>query len=135
MPYTIPTAAEFKARHSKFTAVPDALVTSMIAEAARTVTISWCETDYADGIMYLAAHLMVEEGAIAVAGGSTSAPNVTGPVKKMKADEVSVEFDTPGARMESKLAGIYGSTIYGRRYIELAMRNGNGATGGAVLVV
>ena len=135
MAYVIPTAIQFKARHSKFTAVDDVLVTSMLAEAARTVTIAWAEDDYADGIMYLAAHLMVEEGLIAVAGGSTSAPNVTGPVKKMKADEVSVEFDTPGARLKSQLAGIYGSTIYGRRFIELAMRNGYGATGGAVLVV
>lgn len=124
MPYTIPTAAEFKARHGKFTAVADALVTAMLTDASRSVTTSWIEADYQDGIMYLAAHLMVEEGALNAASSPSS---TTGPVQEIKAGDVTVKFDQTGSRYDGELGKTYGSTVYGRRYLELARRNGASA--------
>lgn len=130
MTHTIPTAATFKARHPRFAAVADATADIYMAEAARTVTTMWAEADYGDGIMYLAAHLMLEEGALAPTG---AAPGVSGQTKRVKAGEVEKEYAIRDLPADTGL-GLYGSTIYGRRYLEVAARNG-GNSAAAVLVV
>ena len=132
MAHTIPTAATFKARHPRFAAVSDASVNLYVAEAARTVTTVWAEADYADGIMFLAAHLMVMEGALAP---TAVALGVGNQIKKTKAGEVEVEF-AADAKPDgtSRLWQTYRATIYGQRYLELASRNG-GASDAAILVV
>ena len=132
MAHTIPTAATFKARHSRFAAVSDATVNLYIAEAARTVTTAWDENDYGDGIMYLSAHLMVMEGAIAPTGVSLGIGNQ---IKKTKAGEVEVEFATDAKKTGNGFSrDVYDATIYGQRYLELAARNG-GMLAPVVLVV
>lgn len=133
MSHAIPTAAAFKARHPRFAAVADATVNVYIAEAARTVTTAWSHDDYADGIMYLAAHLMVMEGALAP---TAVALGVGNQIKSTKAGEVEVEFaaDAKPDGTSSRLWQNYGATIYGQRYLELASRNG-GASDAAILVV
>lgn len=133
MAYTIPTAPTFKTRHPRFAAVADGTVTLYITEASRTVTEAWSETDYGDGIMYLAAHLMVMEGAIDPTGVALGVGNQ---VKKTKAGEVEIEFatDAKPAGNVSLLRSTYGLTIYGQRYLELAGRNG-GVSDAAILVV
>ena len=127
MPYTVPTASEFKARHAKFDAVADGVVDALLAEASRTVTEDWHEDDYQDGAMYLAAHLIISEG---LADAAPSVANTSGALVKLKADETEATFDTPGKRMSGNLAAVYGSTFYGRRFLEIAQRNGYLGEGG-----
>lgn len=132
MSYTIPDATAFKTRHPRFAAVSDGTVTLYIGEASRTVTERWSEDDYADGIMYLAAHLMVCEGAIAPTGVALGVGNQ---IKKTKAGEVEVEFATDDKGFGNGLVmRSYSSTIYGQRYLELSSRN-VGVAGPAVMVV
>jgi len=129
MAHTAPTAAVFKARHPRFAAVGDDTVALYLAEAGRSVTTAWSEDDYADGIMYLAAHLMFAEGALDPTG---AAPGTAGQVKKVKAGEVEAEFAVEPGR--AGMWSSYEATIYGRRYLELASRNG-GQPNAAILVV
>lgn len=132
MAHTIPNAAAFKARHPRFSALADATVNLLIAEAARTVTTDWSEDDYADGIMYLAAHLMVMEGLLNPTGAALGVGNQ---VKKTKAGDVEVEFATnSGAISATNVRDLYSRTSYGQRYLELAARN-VGVGSPAVLVV
>lgn len=117
MSYDLPTAAQFKARHTAFAAVADATVDAFLAEALNSVSAYWSEADYKPAVMYLAAHLMTEEGA---AGGQSSVA-AAGPIKRVKADTVEIEY-----------AGLYGldatlgTTVYGRRFQELRKRNSPG---------
>lgn len=129
MAHVIPTAATFKARHARFAAVADATCEIYLDEASRTVTTSWTERDYGDGIMYLAAHLMVMEGA-----GGGSAIGVSGTISKVKAGDVETEFRATRGTASGKIWTTYGATIYGQRYLDLAARNG-GQSDAAVLVV
>lgn len=133
MTYAVPSAATFKARHPRFAAVSDGTVDLYLAEASRTVGEAWSDDDGPDGIMYLAAHLMVLEGAIAPTG---IAMGVGNQVKKVKAGDVETEFSTDAAPsgISGKLWANYGRTIYGQRYLELAARN-TGAASASVVVV
>lgn len=127
----LPTASEFKARHPRFGAVGDVTVDLYLAEAGRTVDEDlWAAADYADGVMYLAAHLMLEEGALDPTG---AAPGTSGRIKRTKAGEVEVEFQSPPVGGSGRSDALYGGSVYGRRYLELASRNGCG--GPTVLVV
>lgn len=131
MSYTTSTASEFKARHPRFAALADGVVDAYLGEAALDV-VDWSDTDGPVGIMLLAAHLMVEEGAIAP---TKTALGVGNQIKKVKAGEVETEFATERpAGISGKLWATYGSTVYGRRYLALAARN-TGPTDAVVLVV
>lgn len=125
MSYTVPTAATFKARHPRFAALADGAVDLYLAEASATVGTKWEDADGPAGIMYLAAHLMTLEGALAP---TKLAPGVGNQVKKVKAGDVEAEFAVNGTETG------YDATIYGKRYAELAARNG-GLGSAAVLVV
>lgn len=129
----LPTAEEFKARFPRFSAVGDTTVNLYLAEAGRTVSEDcWRAEDYADGVMYLSAHLMVEEGAVNPTGPSAG---TSGAIKKAKAGAVEVEFQSQNMGGDtSRLWATYGTTIYGKRYVELLSRQGNGGQP-AVLVV
>lgn len=133
MSYDVPTAAAFIVRHPRFAAVAEGTITAYLAEASRTVTTAWSEGDYADGIMYLAAHEMVMEGAIDPTGVALGVGNQ---VKRTKAGSVEIEFDTAAqlAGNSGQLWATYGATIYGKKYLDLAARNG-GQSDAAVLVV
>jgi hypothetical protein len=133
MTYTIPTAAQFKARHLRFAAVADGTADAYLAEASRTVGFGWSDGDGPDGIMYLAAHMMVMEGALDPTKTSLGVGNQ---IKKVKAGEVETEFATDAKPdgISGKFWATYGSTFYGRRYLDLAARNG-GQGDAAVLVV
>ena len=123
MAYTVPTATEFKARHARFAGIADGTVNAYLSEASSSVT-GWSDADGPAGIMYLAAHLMIMEGA---AAPTKVAPGVGTQIKKVKAGEVETEFAV-------KDAVGYKATVYGERYLELAARNG-GINSAAVLVV
>lgn len=125
MAYTVPTAAEFKARHIRFASIADGTVTAYLAEAGARVGASWSDADGPAGIMYLAAHMMIMEGA---AAPTKTAPGVGVQVKKVKAGEVETEFAIDQSRG-------FSATVYGEQYQELANRNGTGTVSAAVLVV
>lgn len=125
MAYTVPTATEFKARHARFAAIADGTVTAYLTEAAGMVGTGWADADGPAGIMYLAAHLMIMEGA---AAPTKVAPGVGNQVKKVVAGEVETEFAIEASKG-------YAATVYGERYLELANRNGLGPRSAAVLVV
>lgn len=114
MSHTVPSAADFKARHPTFASVADGTVSAMLAEASRSVSTCWAEEDYADAIMYLTAHLIAEENS----AGGVSAASKAGPIKRVKADTVEIEY-MAGAVSDAAL----GATIYGRRFLALRARN------------
>jgi len=120
MSYTVPSAAEFKERHPAFASVADATVNAMLAEASRSVSTCWSADDYADAIMYLAAHLIAEEQS----GGGITAASKQGAIRRVKADTVEIEY--AGRMSWGQLDAIYGSTVYGRRFVALMRRNSPG---------
>lgn len=117
MSYALPTATEFKARHVAFAAVADGTVDIFLAEAERSVSTDWSEGDYTDGIMYLAAHLYSEEQS----SGGIKAASKAGPIKRVKADTVEIEY-AGSFLVDANLS----STIYGRRFLALRQRNSPG---------
>ncbi len=133
MAYTVPTAATFKARHPRFASVTDGTVDLYLAEAGNQVGTEWADTDGPAGIMYLAAHMMIMEGALAPTKVSLGVGNQ---IKKVKAGEVETEFATDAKPdgISGKLWATYGRTIYGQRYLDLASRHG-GQSDAAVYVV
>lgn len=131
---SIPSAATFKARHPRFAAVADGTVDLYLAEAGNEVRETcWDAADYPVGVMYLAAHMMVMEGALAP---TKTALGVGNQIKKVKAGDVETEFstDAPNSGIGGQLWATYGQTEYGRRYLALARRNG-GVSDAAVFVV
>lgn len=123
MTYAVPSAATFKARHPRFASVSDGTVTLYLTEAGTYVGTGWDDADGPVGIMYLAAHLMIMEGAISPTGVSIGVGNQ---IKKVKAGEVETEFSTDAKSdgISGKLWATYGRTFYGQRYLDLAARNG-----------
>ena len=115
MTYTLPTAAEFKARHVLFADLTDAYVNTMIAEASRFVDETWCEDDYQPAIMFLAAHNAVGEGAL---GGRT---DTSGVIASEKLGDASINYG--GISSGSSLEINYNSTAYGKRYLQLLRVN------------
>lgn len=117
---TLPTAAEFKARHARFAAVVDATCDAYLAEAGTSVDATvWAAADYAPGVMYLAAHQMEVEGARAPTGNPIG---IAGAVKKRKAGAVEIEYAV-AASTGTGIDDAYAATTYGRKYLELAARN------------
>lgn len=133
MSYTVPSASTFKARHPRFASVLDGTVDLYLAEAASHVGTAWTDADGPAGIMYLAAHLMTMEGAIAP---TKIAMGVGNQIKKVKAGDVETEFstDAKSSAIGGKAWATYGTTVYGQRYLDLAARNG-GQSDAAVVVV
>ena len=115
MPYTVPTATQFRSRFPRFAAVDSDCIEANIADAARNVDETWFEDDYQPAIMFLAAHLLVMEGAL---GGAIDTPGL---ITSEKLGDASVTYGNAVA--DSKNISDYGSTNYGRRYQELLRKN------------
>lgn len=114
-------AAEFLAKFPDFAEVNPGVIQRIVAEANAEVPADWSEHDLAAG--YFAAHLMAAQGygASAAAAGMHAASSGT---KMMKVGDVAVSYGTHAADApSSSLAGRYGSTVYGQRYLEIARRN------------
>lgn len=114
MPYVIPTSAQLKERYPAFSAVADALINLVIADAERNVDEGWQEPDYQPAIMALAAHMLVEEGAtgrnVEFAGAITSS-------------KLGDAQDTYSGLTDSQMAGEFNSTSYGRKFMQLRALN------------
>ena len=117
MSYDLPAAAEFKVRFPDFSSIDDSVIDTFIFEASRNVSTDWCEPDYQPGVMFLAAHYMVEEG---YTGRSV---DDSGPVVSSKLGDAS---DTYGQYQNVDSAGVYSSSVYGRRFMQLRRANTQG---------
>lgn len=117
MPYTLPTALQVKARFPELEDISDLTLEDIIDEASGSVSTAWCEPDYQRGIMYLTAHLAVDQG---FTGRPTEA---SGPITSSKLGDAS---DTYGQMQNVDSAGAYSSTAYGRRFMQLRRANTQG---------
>lgn len=127
MPYTKPTAAEFKAKFPTFAAVGDPTIDLAITEASASVDTSWVEADYQPAVMYLAAHIMTIDGVVLAGSDLGSAAGVinAGLVSEMKVGDVSVKLGGAagaGGGAGGSMTGLR-ATGYGLRYLELLRRN------------
>lgn len=131
MPYTTPTAADFKAKFPTFAAVGDPTITLAITEASASVDQSWVAADYQPAILYLAAHIMTLDGVVVVGSDLGTAGGVinAGLVSEMRVGDVQVKLGGPAGGSSGGAGGAgtgLGSTGYGRRYLELLRRNQSG---------
>lgn len=120
MAYEVPDALDFKQRFPAFGCVADATITAAIAETGSFVDETWMEEDYATAILYLAAHFLYQEGALA--GSEAGGPGMTsGPVRRVKVGDVETEFAAPaqGSSGDQDLM----STVWGKRFLDLRKRN------------
>lgn len=124
--YTIPTAAEFKARFPEFSAVGDDLITLVIAESEPSVGETWLDTDRRPAVMYLTAHKLFLQGQGPASGGAWSI--VSGPMTRRKVGDVEVQYAGTGgaAGIGSGSASEFARTIYGVEYWRLLRRNFSG---------
>lgn len=113
MPYTIPTAAELKARYPAFASVADAYVDAIILEASGRVDSTWREADYQPAIMALAGHTMTVEGV-----GDDVSAQLKG-FKRLKVGPLELERDLSLGKITSDLQ----TTVYGQRYLTLLRLN------------
>lgn len=115
MSYDVPTVADFRARFPEIDAT-DAVIQTAIDDAADMVDTTWLEKDFQKAILFLAAHY-VTIGAAEVAGTigdeQTIASESFGPIS------VSYQKTEGGASDGSS----FGTTGYGRRYLELLKLN------------
>ena len=121
MAYTVPTAADLKARYAAFAAVDDAVVTYWITDAQRFVTEAWSETDYAVALMALAAHNMTLAG---YETDAAAAGTVPAGITRMKSGSFELAFTEAAANARAE--GSLDSTRYGVEYQELLERNRGG---------
>jgi hypothetical protein len=131
MPYTLPTAAQFKAKFPTFAAVADPTITLAITEASASVDRGWVEADYQPAILYLAAHIMTIDGVVIAGSDLGSAGGVinAGLVSEMKVGDVQVKLSGSAGGSSGSAGGDMAglrSTGYGRRYVELLRRNQSG---------
>lgn len=125
MPYDAPTYAEFIARFPIFDNVlkwPQAMVELVIVEATNNIDTSWVETDYKNAIMYQTAHILSIDNA-----AEGQEPSV-GPQTFMSGESfagMSMSYSqVQGGTLGS--SEIWGSTSYGRRYLDLLRKNKGG---------
>lgn len=133
MAYSTPTATEFKTRYPEFSAVGDATVNAMIAEAELQVGSTWIEDDRRPAVMALAAHWMVLEGepTRTTSGGSTGGGTSTSEAATYTVGDVTTKIESGSGTTTSTttstgsvFTGVaYTSTIYGQRYLQLLRRS------------
>lgn len=122
-----PTVDEVLAR---FPALEDEeeLVTALLPEAIRQVNERWSQDDQKPAILYLVAHMVVTErdAGGGVDGGGVAAGDIAS--ESLGPLSVSYRDTTSGANKY----GEYGSTIYGKRFLDIKRRNFGGPIVGAV---
>lgn len=118
MAYTVPAAADLKARYTDFADVADATVDYWITDAQRFVTEAWMEVDYSVGLMAHAAHSMAL-GGLGVAAAAAS--GIPAGVTRFKSGSFEANFSEQQANASA--AGDYSSTRYGMEFKRLVRRN------------
>lgn len=116
MPYTEPTVDDFKTRFPEIDAEDDQIQIA-IDDAADMVDETWLEKDFQKAILFLAAHYVTinaPEEAGAIGDEQSIASESFGPIS------VSYQKTEAGA---SSPGTTFGTTGYGRRYLELLKLN------------
>lgn len=122
MAYTIPTAANLKARYPAFAAVADATVDVYLGDAARErVDTSWIEADYAPAIMAAAAHEMALLGLVTQ---SETASHIAAGVTSIRSGNFQATFSADAVKRAS--GGGLDATPYGQAYKRFLRRNKSG---------
>ena len=122
MAYEAPTYAEFIARYPIFDDLskwPQAMVEAVIVEATNNIDTTWFEQDYKPAIMYQTAHILSLENA------EVGSDPVVGPQTYLTSESfagMSQSFGMVESGSMSK-SEIWGSTSYGRRYLDLLRKN------------
>lgn len=127
MPYTKPTYDQFVERFPIFGDREESLISSLIDEAANSIDQTWRELDYQPAILYLAAHLLATDNSAegeevqfgSAGGGAISSESFGG---------MSISYATAGSAGSGSLSAseAYGSTSYGRRFLQLLRANRGG---------
>jgi hypothetical protein len=101
--------------------VSDSIVQSSINEAARNVDATWTEGDYTNAIILRACHILKLEGYPVVGGvvGGMSA------YKSFRSGQLSLTKYAKGEQGGDD-GSLLGSTMYGRRFLELLYVNKTG---------
>lgn len=122
MPYTTPTAAEFKTRFPIFTDKDEPLITLLLAEAASEIDATWREADYQPAILYLTAHIFSTDNS--TEGDAVEVGGSTGAIASESFSGMSVSYAQRSGSLSA--SDRYGSTEYGRRYLALLRKNCGG---------
>lgn len=109
MAYTAPTVADFKTRFPKFAAASEPTLEAILAEVLTQIDDSWIEADYVPAILYLMAHLYVQETT-----GSTDRPSI---ITSESLGSLSVSYGVGASKSD------YATTEYGRRFARLQRKN------------
>lgn len=119
MAFTIPTAADLKARFPVFAAVADPTITSAIVEAQTRIDASWTDEDGPLAIMLYAAHVMTLDGLGAGAEAEMAKAGALG-FQTMRSGALTLERKADAAGADRS---ILNETMYGRRFLALLKVN------------
>lgn len=126
MPYTKPTVAEFQARFPIFEDADEAAIQIVLDEAFNSIDETWRELDFQPAILYLAAHLLATDNSgegEEVEFGNAGA----GAVASESFGGMSISYSQGNSSAGSLSASeAYGSTSYGRRFLQLLRANRGG---------
>lgn len=122
MPYTTPTATQFKDRYPEFASLTDARIDAVMADALLWVDQTWrIEADYQPAIMAYTAHILKVEATAAASGASGGA--VSGPIKSESLGDASITYaDNTSSDWRFADADL-ATTPYGTSYLRLRNRN------------
>lgn len=119
--YQKPLPQHLIARYPDFAAVPTATIQYWLTDAERFVDDSWLESDYAAGLMAVAAHNMAVTGLGTEAAATADLPPG---ITAMKIGTLGLNFDS--AVTKAKAEGTWSATRYGTEYQRLLRRNKGG---------
>lgn len=111
------TASSFKTRYFVFTNVPDAWVSDAIADASRFVDDTWKSDDRDRGIMALAAHFLVTEGAL------SGLPNSAAFDARITSDKLGDAARTYGGFGGAGNTSEFATTAYGLAFLRVMRAN------------
>ncbi len=113
--HAAPTADDFRLKFPEFEDLPDVQIDALIAEASRSVDETWTEGDFANAVLYLAAHFnQAATDALDTPGGQSIVAEHFGPISVSYGRAQVSGKDNPS---------IYDSTEYGRRFLSLLKKN------------
>jgi Protein of unknown function (DUF4054) len=108
----LPTVDEFRERFPEFDETSDELIEFALADAGDGISDTiWMEKDYANGVMFLAAHFLT--------AGTTQSEVITSG-ESIRSESIGRISTTYGDAAKSS---DYASTEYGNRYLRLLRRN------------
>ena len=119
--YAKPSSAHLLIKYPAFADVSPATIAFWLTDAERYVTEAWGESDYAAGLMALAAHNMALSG---LGSDGAAIPGLPAGVSRLKSGSLDVSFTDDAAN--ARMGGSLGSTRYGAEYQALLRQNRGG---------